>query len=168
MPSFIWLPSSLAAPVNGAEIPNRTSLLVTPRTVVAPPLGASTVAILAGAALVGCGAVDATGGPAAGGGCGVAEAIGTLLVDGATFVGCRAVDATERVPAGVIARSCVLGASSLASVVKPSILRHVGPSAKYMPIAAPTKAATTTPPKMVNHPARHGSRLTAKISGSSD
>ena len=31
MPSRIWLPSSLAAPVNGAEMPNRTTLSVTPR-----------------------------------------------------------------------------------------------------------------------------------------
>jgi class 3 adenylate cyclase len=28
MPSFIWLPSSLAEPVKGAEIPNRISLSV--------------------------------------------------------------------------------------------------------------------------------------------
>src|SRR5476651_843746 len=32
MPSFIFWPSSLAAPLNGAEIPNRISLSVTPRT----------------------------------------------------------------------------------------------------------------------------------------
>src|SRR6516165_2616557 len=31
MPRFIFWPSSLAAPVNGAEIPKRISLLVTPR-----------------------------------------------------------------------------------------------------------------------------------------
>src|SRR5262245_20385759 len=34
MPSFIFWPSSLAAPLNGAEIPNRISLSVTPRKVV--------------------------------------------------------------------------------------------------------------------------------------
>ena len=34
MPSFIFWPSSLAGPVNGAEIPNRISLSVTPRTIV--------------------------------------------------------------------------------------------------------------------------------------
>src|SRR5215471_5322479 len=32
IPSFIFWPSSLAGPVNGAEIPNRISLSVTPRT----------------------------------------------------------------------------------------------------------------------------------------
>src|ERR1035437_2870825 len=32
MPIFIFWPSSLAAPLNGAEIPNRISLSVTPRT----------------------------------------------------------------------------------------------------------------------------------------
>src|ERR1039457_6041811 len=32
MPRFIFWPSSLAAPLNGAEIPNRISLSVTPRT----------------------------------------------------------------------------------------------------------------------------------------
>src|SRR5215831_16738651 len=33
MPSLIFWPSSLAAPLNGAEIPNRISLSVTPRKV---------------------------------------------------------------------------------------------------------------------------------------
>src|SRR5215470_13873922 len=31
MPSFIWRPSSLAEPLNGAEMPNRISLSLTPR-----------------------------------------------------------------------------------------------------------------------------------------
>src|SRR5262245_20978840 len=34
MPSLIFWPSPLAAPLNGAEIPNRISLSVTPRNVV--------------------------------------------------------------------------------------------------------------------------------------
>src|SRR6266436_4555082 len=33
MPSFIWRPSSLAGPENGATMPNRISLAVTPRAV---------------------------------------------------------------------------------------------------------------------------------------
>ena len=52
MPSRIWLPSSLAAPVNGAEIPNRTSLLVTPRMLgalsFAPPTDATRAGTLLG------------------------------------------------------------------------------------------------------------------------
>src|SRR5665647_3395475 len=39
MPRFIFWPSSLAAPLNGAEIPNRISLSVTPRTGLLTPLG---------------------------------------------------------------------------------------------------------------------------------
>src|SRR6516162_790588 len=57
-PSFIWLPSSFAAPVNGADMPKRTSVLVTPRTAAMPlpgnPLdGARTGPVL------GCGEFEA-------------------------------------------------------------------------------------------------------------
>jgi hypothetical protein len=45
MPSFIWFPSSLAEPVNAAEIPNRISLSVTPRTVGARSIAPRTVSL---------------------------------------------------------------------------------------------------------------------------
>ena len=49
MPNFIR-PSSLAAPLNGAEIPNRISVSVTPRTaVLAPPGSCPSDACCAGA-----------------------------------------------------------------------------------------------------------------------
>src|SRR5580700_7165672 len=56
MPSRIWLPSSLAAPVNGAEIPSRTSVSVTPRTIGALSFAVPTDAMRAGTPLGGCGA----------------------------------------------------------------------------------------------------------------
>src|SRR5262245_26408692 len=39
IPSFIFWPSSLAAPLNGAEMPNRISLSLTPRKVVLTLVG---------------------------------------------------------------------------------------------------------------------------------
>ncbi|HEX4239108.1 MAG TPA: hypothetical protein VHZ64_14350 [Xanthobacteraceae bacterium] len=55
-------PSSLAGPLNGAEIPNRISVSVTPRTAGA----GSAVATRAGALLAGCGVAGAAGTPALG------------------------------------------------------------------------------------------------------
>ena len=81
MPSRIWLPSSLAAPVNGAEMPNRTSLLVTPRMLgvlsFAPPTDATRAGIppAGGAPAVTVDALEAGGAPL--GGCGATVAIET-------------------------------------------------------------------------------------------
>src|SRR5580698_7419078 len=104
MPSFIWLPSSLAAPLNGAEIPKRISVSVTPRMEGALALGASIVATRGGATLVGCGAADAIGRPAgddaAEGGCGAADAIERPAAAGAALVGCGAADAIGRPAVG--------------------------------------------------------------------
>jgi hypothetical protein len=66
MPSFIWLPSSLAEPVKGAEIPNRISLSVTPRMDGARSLASRTDAARAVSSPMGRGSVDALGGRAAG------------------------------------------------------------------------------------------------------
>src|SRR5215831_3683106 len=58
MPIFICWPSSLAGPVNGAEMPKRISLSLTPRMA-----GAASTALrtgeIDGTSSVGCGAVDA-------------------------------------------------------------------------------------------------------------
>ena len=53
--------SPLAGPVNGAEIPNRISLSVTPRTVGAGSLAPPTVARRAGASFADCATVGAIG-----------------------------------------------------------------------------------------------------------
>src|SRR5689334_12466876 len=80
MPSFMFWPSSLAGPLNGADMPNRTSVSVTPRTRAAgslpPVLATRAGALLAGSAVgavagdgFGCatrGVTGATGAPAAG------------------------------------------------------------------------------------------------------
>jgi hypothetical protein len=110
--------------------------------IASPPVG--------GAALVGFGAVVAIGGPAAGGaalvGCGAADAIGGAEVGDAALVGCGAVEAIERPGLGELTCVDAFGASSLevASVVvvlNPSGFRHVVPSTKYTPIAAPNTTA---------------------------
>src|SRR5580692_6737495 len=196
MPSFIWLPSSLAAPLNGAEIPKRISLSVTPRMLGELALGASIVATRGGATLVGCGAADAAGRPAVAGaaeggcgaadaierpaaagaalaGCGAGDAIGRPAVGGAALVGCGGANAIGRPSAGEFTCADVVGASSLdlASVVfglNPSNLRHVGPSVKYIPIAAPNATAMMRPAMEANHPGLQGVERKAKISGSSD
>ena len=190
MPSFIWLPSSLAAPLNGAEIPNRISLSVTPRMVGPLALGASILATRAGATLVGCGAADAIGRPSDGAplvgcgdadvgrpaagsaalvGCGAAEAIGRP-VGGAAIVGREAVDAIERPGVGELTCVDVFGVSSLdvASVVfapTPDALRHVVPATKYTPIAAPNTTAKKTETSHEGLQREGGKRM---ISGSSD
>src|SRR5450631_1070100 len=50
MPSFIWRPSSLAEPENGAAIPNRISRSVTPRTGEPAATGSGAVGAVAAAA----------------------------------------------------------------------------------------------------------------------
>ena len=163
MPSRIWLPSSLAAPVNGAEMPNRTSLSVTPRMAgalaFAPPTDATragippggcapAVAIVTpgagGAPLGGCGPVDGIEGPAAGAAPvsdGLVDAIGT--------------------PAGGLTCASGFGVSgldvrSVVVVPNPINLRHVVPSAKYIPIAAPISTAMMSPPMDNSHPGLQG------------
>jgi hypothetical protein len=100
--------------------------------------------------LVGCGAVDAIGKPAAGGaalgGCGAADAIGRPAAAGAALAGRGAADAIGRPSAGELTCADAVGASSLdlASVVfglNPNAFRHVVPSTKYTPIAAPNATA---------------------------
>ena len=51
MPSFIWRPSSLAEPENGATMPKRISLSVTPRTLAA---GSGTEGVTAGVTVGAC------------------------------------------------------------------------------------------------------------------
>lgn len=128
----------------------------------------SRAADVGGAALVGCGAADAirpaVGGDAEGacgaadaverptsagavfGGCGAADAIGRPEVGGAALAGCGAADAIGRPRAGELTCADFVGASSLdlASVVfglNPNAFRHVIPSTKYTPIAAPNATA---------------------------
>jgi hypothetical protein len=60
IPTFIWLPSSLAEPVNGAEIPSRISLSVTPRVVEALSVALRADAMLAKSSPLG--SVDAMAG----------------------------------------------------------------------------------------------------------
>src|ERR1700722_4338209 len=155
MPSFIWLPSSLAAPVNGAEMPNRISLSVTPRMGEVSSFVAPTDATIAGAALVGCGA---------------AEAIGRSAVAGAALVGCAAIEAIGRPGGEELTCVGIFGTSSLEVVSlelvpNPKALRHVVPSTKYTPIAAPN----TTAKKMeTSHQGFQGDRRKCITSGSSD
>jgi hypothetical protein len=179
--------------VNGAEIPKRISLSVTPRMVGELALGASIVATRGGATLVGCGAADAAGRPAAAGGalvgcgeadaigrpaaagaalagCGAGDAIGRPAVGGAALVGCGGANAIGRPSAGEFTCADVVGASSLdlASVVfglNPNAFRHVVPSTKYTPIAAPNATAKVSE---TSHQGFQGEGGECMISGSSD
>src|SRR6478735_9616183 len=81
MPSYIWRPSSLAEPENGATIPKRISLSVTPRTLDA---ASGTAGVTVGVTAAVCWA-GAGGGAAAAAG-GMIDAIGAgaaLAADGA-------------------------------------------------------------------------------------
>jgi hypothetical protein len=163
----------LAAPLNGAEIPKRISVSVIPRILGALALGASAVVTRAGAALVGCGA-DAIGRPAPGGaalvGCEAADAIGRLPGGGAALSGCGAADAIGRPGAGELTCADVVGASSLdlfsvVFVLNPNAFRHVVPSTKYTPIAAPNATAKVSETSHQGFQREGSGRMT---SGSSD
>jgi hypothetical protein len=156
--------------VNGAEMPNRTSVSVTPRMVGALAVGPSIVATRAGAALVGCGAADAIEGPAVGGaafvGCEATDAIGGPAVGGAALVGCGIAEAIRGPAAGdaalvgceaeAIGRRAAgeltsvggfwvssLNVASVVLVPNPNACRHVAPSTMYNPIAVPNATAQT-------------------------
>jgi len=137
-------------------------------------LGASIVATRGGATLVDCGAADAIGSPAAGGaaegGCGAADAIGRPAVGGAALVGCGAAGAIGSPSTGELTCADVVGASSLdlASVVfelNPNAFRHVDPSTKYTPIAAPNATAKVSD---TSHQGFQEEAGECMISGSSD
>src|SRR5215831_10556479 len=76
IPSFIWRPSSLAEPENGATIPKRISRSVTPRTFEAEPRGAAgaTPGVTAATVAGGAAAAGAGGAVAAATGAGAATA----------------------------------------------------------------------------------------------
>src|SRR5438552_14768277 len=138
---MFW-PSSLAGPVNGAEIPNRISLSVIPRTVGAGSLAPPTAARRPGASLAGCATVGAIGRLAVGEfGCGVVGAIARLSVG-------------ELACSGIFELSD-LDVSSIVFVPDRGALPNMdrnSPVANNAPITAPNAAAMTKPPLTANHP----------------
>jgi hypothetical protein len=123
------------------------------------PLGVGPAAIETS----GVGAAPLGGGPAA---------IEGLAAGGAPVVKGVLVDAIGNPAAGDLASFNVFelsGLDEVSSVVfelKPINLRHVVPSAKYMPIAPPTSTATMSPTMVTNHPGLQGRKR--EIAGSSD
>jgi hypothetical protein len=138
--------SSLAGPVNGAEIPNRISLSVIPRMVGAGSL--PTVASRAGAPLPGCATVGA---------------IGRLAADELGLVVWGAVGAIARRSVGELTCSGIfelsgLDVSSTVFVPDPGALPNMDRNSPVNnnPIIAPNTAAMTKPPLIANHPNLRG------------
>jgi hypothetical protein len=138
--------------------------------------GAGSVAIVtpgAGGTPLGVGpaAIETSGAAAAPLGSGPA-AIEELAVGGTPVVGGVLVDAIGNPAAGELASFNVFevsgldDVSSVVFVLNPMNLRHVVPSAKYIPIAPPTSTATIRPTIVTNHPGLQGRKR--EIAGSSD
>src|SRR5215472_11788361 len=111
MPSFICRPSSRAEPLNGAAMPKRISLSVTPRTL-GPGVAAMAGAGAAGKAAGGiAAAIDVVGSGAGGaaGTAGAATAVAGCAAAALTGSSAGAVGAVVSTPREVIAASCGAG-----------------------------------------------------------
>src|SRR5215472_1873828 len=114
MPSFICRPSSRAEPLNGAAMPKRISLSVTPRTL-GPGVAAMAGAGAAGKAAGGiAAAIDVVGSGAGGAGgaagtAGAATAVAGCAAAALTGSSAGAVGAVVSTPREVIAASCGAG-----------------------------------------------------------